>query len=271
MKKSKTYISMMLILLLFLTMSFSSFAHSGRLDSLGGHNVKTAGTGYEVGTYHYHQGIYAGWIVDNKGDVPNDKFTFDNTLITDNLDTSKASIWAVDELNDAYKNGLLCGVRNRFSNKLQDNITRAEFCKLIYNYLQENNPDYTFHRECKFNDIENNYRNEVITAYRLGIVNGYSDTKFNPNALITREQIACMIYRYLAHLTNYSLGFTRITIKDQNQIASWADKEVNCLASLNLIKGTKIELDGITFNPKANTTVEQAIVLLNRIDSEKNY
>ena len=31
-------------------------AHSGRTDSKGGHYVRTAGKGYPVGSYHYHNG-----------------------------------------------------------------------------------------------------------------------------------------------------------------------------------------------------------------------
>jgi hypothetical protein len=37
-----------------------AFAHPGRTDSNGGHWVKTEGWGYEVGTYHYHDGSSAG-------------------------------------------------------------------------------------------------------------------------------------------------------------------------------------------------------------------
>jgi hypothetical protein len=31
-------------------------AHPGRTDAQGGHNVRTAGWGYPVGSYHYHNG-----------------------------------------------------------------------------------------------------------------------------------------------------------------------------------------------------------------------
>ena len=37
-----------------------AFAHPGRTDSNGGHWVRTEGWGYEVGTYHYHDGSSAG-------------------------------------------------------------------------------------------------------------------------------------------------------------------------------------------------------------------
>lgn len=52
MKKLKT-ISLALIMTLLI--SVTSFAHPGRLDSKGGHYVRTAGWGYPVGSYHYHR------------------------------------------------------------------------------------------------------------------------------------------------------------------------------------------------------------------------
>lgn len=55
----KSIIVTFIILLLSLMYSLT-FAHPGGLDSSGGHHVRTAGWGYEVGTYHYHQGPYSG-------------------------------------------------------------------------------------------------------------------------------------------------------------------------------------------------------------------
>jgi LPXTG-motif cell wall-anchored protein len=61
-----------------------AYAHSGGLDSLGGHYVRKPGKGFIVGTYHYHQGKYAGWIVTCKGDVPDPKLDkFECSIITD--------------------------------------------------------------------------------------------------------------------------------------------------------------------------------------------
>lgn len=73
MKKTKI-ISLVLVLMIFFNVTV--FAHPGRLDSDGGHYVRTAGWGYKVGTYHYHQGKYAGYTVSYRGEIPK---TFKNT------------------------------------------------------------------------------------------------------------------------------------------------------------------------------------------------
>ncbi|WP_371381438.1 YHYH domain-containing protein [Sporomusa aerivorans] len=43
------------LLVVTLPVSFAN-AHPGRTDSNGGHYVRTAGWGYPVGSYHYHNG-----------------------------------------------------------------------------------------------------------------------------------------------------------------------------------------------------------------------
>ncbi|MBU3143565.1 peptidoglycan-binding protein [Clostridium sp. CF012] len=53
--KSKILSIMAATLIVFSTYA-SVGAHSGRTDSKGGHYVRTAGKGYPVGSYHYHNG-----------------------------------------------------------------------------------------------------------------------------------------------------------------------------------------------------------------------
>lgn len=55
MKKSY-FIRLFIILLLCLLLALTAIAHPGRLDSSGGHYVRTPGHGYPVGSYHYHDG-----------------------------------------------------------------------------------------------------------------------------------------------------------------------------------------------------------------------
>ncbi|MBO5453359.1 MAG: copper amine oxidase N-terminal domain-containing protein [Clostridia bacterium] len=56
-------------------LSVTVCAHPGRTDAKGGHEVKTDGWGYEVGTYHYHDKKY-------ENIVPVDKNTGKPTEIT---------------------------------------------------------------------------------------------------------------------------------------------------------------------------------------------
>ena len=55
MKKSY-FIRLFIILLLCFLLALTAIAHPGKLDSNGGHYVRSPGHGYPVGSYHYHDG-----------------------------------------------------------------------------------------------------------------------------------------------------------------------------------------------------------------------
>ncbi len=67
MKISKP-IALTLSALLLSTPFTSTEAHPGRTDRNGGHYVRTAGWGYPVGTYHYHNGGPAKQAPEDKED-----------------------------------------------------------------------------------------------------------------------------------------------------------------------------------------------------------
>ncbi|MFQ9411598.1 MAG: S-layer homology domain-containing protein [Evtepia gabavorous] len=45
-------------------------------------------------------------------------------------------------------------------------------------------------------DVGAYYYNAVVWGNVMGVVNGTSDTTFSPNAYVTREQLATILYRY---------------------------------------------------------------------------
>lgn len=113
---------------------------------------------------------------------------------------------------------------------------------------------------------------EFATARRLGIV-----SPDNINDPITREQAATMIMRAVnvLNLVNdgeipiYDIGkYSQTTIDaptadfaDIDQVSSWALGGVNFVKANGIMNGT----GNGNFTPKANLTVEQAIVLINNI------
>lgn len=254
---------LILVVIISLVLSLNVFSHSGNTDSLGGHNVKTSGTGYAVGTYHYHSGNYAGWIVNFKGQIPDSNSMFDAKLITNNINTSAASSWAKKDLNLSYKKGLLKNLTYMVDSFKKD-ITREEFCKLVMNYMDLRGNGYTNIRNTvSFTDLDK-FQKDIKKAYMLGIVNGYSDSEFRPKNKITREEIACMIHRTLSFFQN-NYEISQYTISDSASISSWAVDEVDDLISYNIINGTSKDGNVVKFSPKSYTTKEQAIILLYRL------
>lgn len=119
-------------------------------------------------------------------------------------------------------------------------ITRAEFAALIVRTLGleadggASNP---------FADIATDswYASAVAAAYQHGIVKGKSDVSFAPNATITREEMAVMIYNALKLSgsgeeldvdTNALSGYA-----DAGAIHDWAKTPLSALVKLGLLSG----------------------------------
>ncbi|MBS4032473.1 MAG: S-layer homology domain-containing protein [Clostridiales bacterium] len=173
------------------------------------------------------------------------------------------SSWAQGDVDIARSKGLVIAEADQ---NYQANISRRLFCALIVNMVERilgqtvvvtvTNP---------FHDTSDT---DIIKAYQLGIVSGVSATRFAPHDFITREQIAAMMMRGARKLdeikgTSYAAisDTTAIIFADQNEISYWALEEVKNANSLGILRG----VGGNRINPKGNTTVEQGILLINRV------
>ncbi len=110
------------------------------------------------------------------------------------------------------------------------NITRAEFAALVVRALGLNILTPT----SAFKDVNSSewYAGVVTTATVAGIVDGYEDGTYRPNAQITREELAAMVVRALKYagvntdITSTQQSAALAAFKDSNKIV-WAQKR-NC-------------------------------------------
>lgn len=104
----------------------------------------------------------------------------------------------------------------------------------------------------------------VEWAYKNGIVQGVDETNFAPNAVITREQAAVMLYRYLT-AQGFSLpaeGGAVKRFRDAEEISGYARSAAEALYACGIFEGGG---DG-RFNPKQNFTRAQAAALFMRME-----
>jgi hypothetical protein len=97
----------------------------------------------------------------------------------------------------------------------------------------------------------------------LGIVKGVGDGKFAPDNEITRQEISVMLYRTLQIAKpkyDYSVANNHV-FADNAMITDWAREAAGYLYGIEVINGVG---DNI-FNPQANTTREEAVVLVKRM------
>jgi hypothetical protein len=105
------------------------------------------------------------------------------------------------------------------------------------------------------------YTEAVTWAYEAGIVQG-TGTGFAPNAPVTREQIATMLYRYAAYLGLDTEARAPLDVfSDAGKTAAWAEDAMKWAVSAGLFQGNT---DG-TLNPKGNATRAEVAALLQRM------
>ena len=125
---------------------------------------------------------------------------FDPTIIAalnptpnvDFLDVSRTD-WFYYDVRYACENGLMNGTsRNRFSP--YGTATRGMLVTILYR--MENEP--RCFGSAAFSDVKPGayYEKAVVWASQNNIVSGYTDGTFRPDAPVTREQLASILYRY---------------------------------------------------------------------------
>lgn len=109
----------------------------------------------------------------------------------------------------------------------------------------------------QFTDTENHWANdEIAKAVMLGVVNGYTDGTFKPEASITRAEFTVMLMRGL----NAKEPVTPLSFKDTKEIKGWAAEYVQQAVAKGIINGYT---DG-TFRPNANITHAEMIAMVVR-------
>nr|WP_315019467.1 S-layer homology domain-containing protein [uncultured Aminipila sp.] len=150
------------------------------------------------------------------------------------------------------------GIANGMGDKLylpDAQLTRAQFLALLAKTLD--NVDVSKSKATGFTDVPSNewYYSYVNWGYENGIVSGMSDTTFEPNANITREQMCVMLCNF-ATSQNLVLpqNTTSKNFTDQAAISSWASNYVNTIVGAGIING---QPEG-DFQPQGLATRAQA-------------
>ncbi|MCD7776622.1 MAG: S-layer homology domain-containing protein, partial [Firmicutes bacterium] len=92
--------------------------------------------------------------------------------------------WFYEPVMWAYENSFMTG-RTEDTFAPDDTMTRAEFVTVLYR-MENCNADYTAQNDNPFTDVSSTqwFYNYVMWAYDNGIVNGTSDTTFDPDGAI---------------------------------------------------------------------------------------
>lgn len=167
------------------------------------------------------------------------------------------SDWFYDDVAFVYKNGLFSGTDSR-SFSPNASMTRAMLVTVLYRL--EGDPTVT--GRSSFTDVRSGayYEKSVIWAAANGIVTGTDSTSFSPDAKVTREQLAAILYRYAQYRkldTDASAKLNSFT--DADSVSAYASEALGWAVSEGLINGASGKL-----MPKGDATRAQVAAILHR-------
>lgn len=137
------------------------------------------------------------------------------------------------------------------------NITRAEVATIFFRLLTDETRESYWSQSSGFTDVASGawYNNAVSTLTRAGILDGYEDGSFRPNASITRAEFTKIAVSFFKHVG----GASSNPFNDVPDSA-WYAEFIKAAAELGLIDGYE---DG-TFRPNAPITRAEACTIVNR-------
>ncbi|WP_028548043.1 cadherin-like beta sandwich domain-containing protein [Paenibacillus sp. UNC451MF] len=165
--------------------------------------------------------------------------------------------WAEINIKKAVSNGIVSGYPDG-TFKPNNTVTRAEFALMLMNTLkpQGEGAALTFTDTA---EIGSWAQKAVAQAFQAGIVKGYEDGSFRPNAQITRAEMAVM----LANALGLTIEANSVTgFADDKDVPAWAKGAVAAMKKQKLVEGK----ENNEFAPMASTTRAEAVtVLLNML------
>ncbi len=169
-----------------------------------------------------------------------------------------ANAWYYEDVKAAVENGLMNGISaSTFAPNAS--LTRAMFVTILYRVAGEP----AVEKMSDFTDVPANeyYANAVAWASANGIVNGVSADKFAPNAEITREQMATIIYRYGKATGIVPASENDISYTDADEISDYAKDAAKWAYNAGIILGNA---DG-SFAPSRTATRAEAATIFVRL------
>ncbi len=174
------------------------------------------------------------------------------------------SAWYAVAVDYAVHNGLFSG-RSAMVFDPETAMTRAEFVSVLWRLAGQ--PEYDNVHTSVFEDCKLNtwYTAAVNWAAKNGIVSGMTNTTFEPNGTITREQLVTIMHRYAKFIgmegtdaaADLSEDFT-----DASLVSPWAEEAMRWAVAVGIIHGN----DDGTLAPQGHATRAQVAMIMMQFD-----
>lgn len=212
-------------------------------------------SGYEVRVEHVHNNVF-------RFQMPGTRVTVSAEFVRTTMPFTdvSASQWFYNPVSFVYWNGLMGGVS---ASQFAPNATTTRAMVVTILYRMSGSP--TVYGTNRFVDVPANtwYSDAVTWAARLGIVEGRTASSFDPNAAVSRQELAAMLYRY-ARARGYSTSIWEdtniLSYVDAGSVSEYAFTPLQWACGSGVITG----LDGGRLDPQGSATRAQLATMLYR-------
>lgn len=135
-------------------------------------------------------------------------------------------------------------------------ISRAEVATVLFRLLKDDVRTQNLTKDNAYSDVPDTawYSTAVSTLSKMGVISGYPDGTFRPNAPITRAEFAAMIARFDETAKSADTPFTDIS-------GHWAENAIGKAYGNGWVEGSSKTV----FSPESNLTRAETATLLNRV------
>lgn len=176
----------------------------------------------------------------------------------------KAKKWYTSAINYAYTHGFIAGLSDTEFG-INTPVTRGMFITILARIAGVDTSNAANKKAAKvFDDVKTGkyYSAAVAWANKNKIVAGTSDSTFEPNTAIERQQLCVMIVNF-AKFQGITVDAreSAITFADSSAIARYAKSAVKTCQTADIVNGYN-ENGGVTFRPKNTATRAEAAQIL---------
>lgn len=170
--------------------------------------------------------------------------------------------WAEREIKNLTSKSIVRGVSEK-SFEPDRHVTRAEFCAMVLNLLNDRKPPGTAKA---YTDVKQGdwYYNSVQRVTELGFAKGLGNGRFGPGETVTREQLAVMLTKVMELKKLVKTGKVSTmsaSYLDSVKVSTWAKDAINVVLSEGIMSGRNKNL----IAPGDKATRAECVVLLSNL------
>lgn len=183
-----------------------------------------------------------------------------NNCPSKTLNDVDRSQWYHKAIDFVVSNGYMKGTEQT---KFEPNATMTRAMLVTALYRVAGMPDTT--AKHPFTDLRDDWYYDAVTwAYENDIVNGTTLTTFSPEAPVTREQLATILYRYAEAVPAKQEKLS--AFPDSERVSYYAEEAMNWAVNEGVINGS-LEDGALCLRPNGNATrAEIAQMLMNYLE-----